>query len=487
MFTITYSACQSPLGNQPIQNVLKLNPVAHIFSGDYVYNDGAAYTILNQNLVEVIFWDFVAQPSGAPANAHTAQLAYDRFRLHYGREGLRNYRDFWAAKDAGKLLVYMQADDHDCKHNNFDHTVTQSAITWPNGVHGQIHNITTQAQVLDIWQRGLAGMQTIYGAYADNPPLGPKNGDRPSAMVGTASASDYPVQYFYRDFGPNGELGGSCVRVIFTDSISYKNPMLDADTAAKVFWGATQRQWIIDTAKDAVAKGCGMVIISSTKDLFNLDNNDGPWTYSVDRDALLSAIDTANLPVIWMCGDKHVPHAGLALKANGQPYDCLSVCACPFGQGIGNLTQYKENLWFSDRNDQCVFGSIDVDADASTVTLGIRDAWSLDVLFSAVVPFGSRVPTKITSNVTPRQSPTPSPIRSAPSVTASPYTYQNTTSKTQQVVVNGGTVSQVAVSRDNTTFDDTGQVKGLFLLGPGDWLKVTYSVAPTTFAVYPMP
>lgn len=70
-----------------------------------------------------------------------------------------------------------------------------------------------------------------------------------------------------------------------------------------------------------------------------------------------------------------------------------------------------------------------------------------------------------------------------PSVGASPYTYQNTAPGRQQVLVSGGTVSAIAVTRDNTNFYSTGQVAGVVILNPGDRVRITYTVAPTVVVV----
>jgi hypothetical protein len=64
-------------------------------------------------------------------------------------------------------------------------------------------------------------------------------------------------------------------------------------------------------------------------------------------------------------------------------------------------------------------------------------------------------------------------------VGASPYTYQNTNTYPADVVVNGGTVSAIAFSRDNATFYTVGQINGMFALSPYDFLRVTYAVVPT--------
>jgi hypothetical protein len=62
---------------------------------------------------------------------------------------------------------------------------------------------------------------------------------------------------------------------------------------------------------------------------------------------------------------------------------------------------------------------------------------------------------------------------------ASPYTYQNTSGRPGDMIVSGGLVSDVAFSRDNATFYGVGAVSGVFPLSAYDFLRVTYTVAPT--------
>jgi hypothetical protein len=64
-------------------------------------------------------------------------------------------------------------------------------------------------------------------------------------------------------------------------------------------------------------------------------------------------------------------------------------------------------------------------------------------------------------------------------VGASPFTIQNTTGNPVDIIVSGGTVSAIAFSRDNVTFYGVGSTSGVFWLSPYDYLRVTYSVAPT--------
>jgi hypothetical protein len=62
---------------------------------------------------------------------------------------------------------------------------------------------------------------------------------------------------------------------------------------------------------------------------------------------------------------------------------------------------------------------------------------------------------------------------------ASPYTYQNTSGRPGNMIVSGGAVSAIAFSRDNATFYGAGVVSGVFPLSAYDFLRVTYTVAPT--------
>lgn len=66
---------------------------------------------------------------------------------------------------------------------------------------------------------------------------------------------------------------------------------------------------------------------------------------------------------------------------------------------------------------------------------------------------------------------------------ASPYTYQNTNTYPADVIVSGGTVTAVAFSRDNVTFYTVGLINGVFALSPYDFLRVTYTLAPTMILV----
>ena len=64
-------------------------------------------------------------------------------------------------------------------------------------------------------------------------------------------------------------------------------------------------------------------------------------------------------------------------------------------------------------------------------------------------------------------------------VTASPMTYQNTTGYEADVILSGGTVSNIEFTRNNITFYTVGFIEGVLRLSPSDRVRVTYTVAPT--------
>jgi hypothetical protein len=61
----------------------------------------------------------------------------------------------------------------------------------------------------------------------------------------------------------------------------------------------------------------------------------------------------------------------------------------------------------------------------------------------------------------------------------SPWTYTNRTYTTVRLLVSGGTVSAIDFAMDGTNFTSTGQTAGIYLVQPGEAVKITYSSAPT--------
>lgn len=71
-------------------------------------------------------------------------------------------------------------------------------------------------------------------------------------------------------------------------------------------------------------------------------------------------------------------------------------------------------------------------------------------------------------------------VAAAITVTASPFVYQNKDLRLETVAVNGGTVSLIEISIDNVNFAQVaGATNAAVTLKPGQYVRVTYSVAPT--------
>jgi hypothetical protein len=76
------------------------------------------------------------------------------------------------------------------------------------------------------------------------------------------------------------------------------------------------------------------------------------------------------------------------------------------------------------------------------------------------------------------------PGPTSPAVGASPYTYQNLDMYAERAAVYGGTVSNISHSRDGVTFTQVSAATEFqMVLEPGDYLRVTYSAAPTLTVV----
>ncbi len=74
-------------------------------------------------------------------------------------------------------------------------------------------------------------------------------------------------------------------------------------------------------------------------------------------------------------------------------------------------------------------------------------------------------------------------LPSSITVGSSPFTYQNNSGYDLIILISGGTVSSIEFSRDNSNWYDVGQTSGMFILPDGDYLKITYTEAPTMTAI----
>jgi hypothetical protein len=71
------------------------------------------------------------------------------------------------------------------------------------------------------------------------------------------------------------------------------------------------------------------------------------------------------------------------------------------------------------------------------------------------------------------------------SLTGSPFTYQNTNSYMIDVLVGGtvGGVTNLEFSRNGITWYKTGSFYGMFTLSSSDYLRITYTTAPTVTGI----
>jgi hypothetical protein len=67
------------------------------------------------------------------------------------------------------------------------------------------------------------------------------------------------------------------------------------------------------------------------------------------------------------------------------------------------------------------------------------------------------------------------------SVGSSPFTYQQTSYNLASVIVSGGNVTSIEVSRDNTNWYNVGLTQGQFTLNKNDYIRITYTTAPNMY------
>lgn len=365
-FNLTIQACSYGDLPFPTQHILESRPVAHWLLGDPVYHQ--------------LPW--VQYSVTIPGTVLASLPAEWKTRFEDTVLAKNSMRDLFALRALG-TRIYLVWDDHGWGGDNWDHTLAKANTSNPIGA-------STLADVLLHWQRGTAGQLLTEAAYADNPLPGAPNGNIPSAMVGTASASDYPKRYFYQDFGSGGQIGGALVRTITPDCISYKSPVGDTDNLSKTMLGAEQLAEVNALILDATTKGYKHICLMLSKDPFNIDNSDGWFRYSTERDNWFAYLHSINAPVAVMSGDRHTPHVGVAAIAAGHAYDMVTVCPCSFSVPLDTLTNYDQNVWQAKTNSDHVFGRVAVDEVNKQVRYAIVDALTGIEKWGGSIAFGSR-------------------------------------------------------------------------------------------------
>lgn len=67
--------------------------------------------------------------------------------------------------------------------------------------------------------------------------------------------------------------------------------------------------------------------------------------------------------------------------------------------------------------------------------------------------------------------------------TASPFTWQNVTGRSLMLVITGGVVTTISISRDGTVFIPVGILTGMFQMSSNDYIRIVYVTAPTLTAI----
>lgn len=350
------------------------------FGGDGYTNAGAAeFTVVAS--CDALFW----------------LLKFDHQKADEG------WRYLYARRAAGDFRVFSQFDDHELISNLTFATADLTSRT--GGSSPWWESQGGQAPMLAFWRTASAGFDLIRQSYYDNPPpSGNSGGDIPAGLVGApgVTADDFPVRYHAQDYGPNMERGGTALRVIHLDTMSYTSAYNAVDDGngltGKTKLGKTQVQWLLNQLRDAKSRGMAAVVLSP-KDLGNVDNGDswrgtggGALGYVGELNYLLGRIEAEDLPVAaWLGGDRHQPHVALFDTRNGDAGTLLSVCPCPYGADPAGLTAYPQNIWTNRDLDAAVFGTISLLPGA--VRVQIVDAHDPSVeLFGADIAFGQRRP-----------------------------------------------------------------------------------------------
>lgn len=77
------------------------------------------------------------------------------------------------------------------------------------------------------------------------------------------------------------------------------------------------------------------------------------------------------------------------------------------------------------------------------------------------------------------------PTRRTQAAGASPYTYTNTNTIPERVIVNNGTVSLIEGQCDGVNFDSLGLTGGWWLLNPGESIRVSWAIIQPTLVICP--
>ena len=257
----------------------------------------------------------------------------------------------------------------------------------------------------------------------------------------------------------------------------------------KTMLGTQQFNAVCAAALDAKNKGFNHVVIVSSKDYGQVDNGDAWVSYQRELKAMLTFFQVNNIPTIHITGDRHHPHGGAFEVANGYPYDAWFMQPCPNGQQVALLTQYASNKFTASRNEFTAnVAVLQAYPEIQSTVLSMVSLWDMTVIVSWTFPWGSRIPSNQVY-MTPRPVPVVSSSAVVnPTVTASPYSYKNTTGHTAVVLIapSGATISAVATGPAIAGAIPLPATTTQVTLRANDYVTVTYTGGPPVLNVYPI-
>lgn len=288
------------------------------------------------------------------------------------------------------LRRYLAADDHEYVNGGFPGSYT--------GTTKSLDTVTTQAQAYTYFKTAVEGVRQLLAQDFHNPaPRKPTAAFVPNGLNGLGLSGNEPefkVWYFYVDIDANGNEvtnpKAAVYRKIVLDCLFEKgNYQLGADDATRNLISPIQEAWLDATMADAVANGIQSIGIYSSKDRFG-QNSDGWWSHTTQFNRICANIQAKDYPAHWLTGDRHVPHASRMRVAWGHVADMEIVCPTAAGATSDRIVQYAEMVWADQSPDIPVVGTVEVNSRKKTTTISVHNMFTAQVMYSVVIPWGSR-------------------------------------------------------------------------------------------------
>lgn len=319
-----FSCAQRASANTGLVRMVERGPNVILGQGDNIYVADFAAAL------------FGSTTTAAAYNTSVANI-YAHYTQAFNSPGYLAIQA-WRASSSSNKYYYM-LDDHEFGGDNWDWTITQAQSQNPIG--GTNAGVPFQSEVDAHGWNCIQAFQQAIAAYADNPTNTDSGvaAQRPSGNAGvvvTTAASQFPPLYFRSGHYFNGTAApaGSSGNVeIFTlCNLVHRSPIADADNGTKTMLGTTQLAWL--EARLSASSATWKVINTSKKTYKSSsgDNGDTWGQYTNERNAILDYIAANNIKgVVWLTGDKHVPHVISLATSRGDAYDHVCIEASPIG------------------------------------------------------------------------------------------------------------------------------------------------------------